>query len=202
MLCDLSLSLLTRKRTTDWVKDIITGNDKWVLYVSHTRKKEWVPVEETATPDLKLELHGKKCFSQLGGTVRVSFPESFFQTLLQSTLAYTAFNWKRWSMLIDYIALEDQSCCCSMTTQDRIQLLRPARSSRQSESKFCLTHRIRRAWLLLTTICSAHSRITLPGRSFMIERSSKRGWTTSLPPNRRSSRRRVLFNFRCVGKKS
>ena len=58
--CDLALSLLTRKRRTDWIKDITTGDEKWVLYVNHTRKRQWVPEGEAAQPDPKGELHEKK----------------------------------------------------------------------------------------------------------------------------------------------
>lgn len=58
--CDLSISLLTRKRTTDWIHNIVTGDEKWCLYVNHSRKRQWVLKGETAKPDLKGELHEKK----------------------------------------------------------------------------------------------------------------------------------------------
>ncbi|EFO90278.1 hypothetical protein CRE_23078 [Caenorhabditis remanei] len=34
--CDLSQSLFSRKRSFDWILDIVTGNEKWGLYVYHT----------------------------------------------------------------------------------------------------------------------------------------------------------------------
>ncbi|UMM23471.1 hypothetical protein L5515_004175 [Caenorhabditis briggsae] len=58
--CDLSLSILTREPTTDLIKKIITGDEKWVLYVNHTRKRQWVPAGEAAESDPKGELHEKK----------------------------------------------------------------------------------------------------------------------------------------------
>ncbi|EFO89991.1 hypothetical protein CRE_22067 [Caenorhabditis remanei] len=38
--CELSQSLLRRKRSFDWILDIVTGNEKWGLYVYHTCGKE------------------------------------------------------------------------------------------------------------------------------------------------------------------
>ena len=36
----LCTSLLIRRRTTQWLRDIITGDEKWVLYVNHSRKRQ------------------------------------------------------------------------------------------------------------------------------------------------------------------
>ncbi|EFO92559.1 hypothetical protein CRE_17537 [Caenorhabditis remanei] len=38
--CDLSQSLLSRKRSFDWILDIATGNKKWALYVNHSVKSK------------------------------------------------------------------------------------------------------------------------------------------------------------------
>ncbi|EFO90935.1 hypothetical protein CRE_29014 [Caenorhabditis remanei] len=35
--CDLSQSLLSRKRSFDWILDIVTGNKKWGLYAHNTK---------------------------------------------------------------------------------------------------------------------------------------------------------------------
>uniref|UniRef100_A0A8R1ENK7 Uncharacterized protein n=1 Tax=Caenorhabditis japonica TaxID=281687 RepID=A0A8R1ENK7_CAEJA len=50
--CDLSQTEETcKKRTTFWIKYITIGDEKWVLYVNHTRNRQLVQAEETAQPD-------------------------------------------------------------------------------------------------------------------------------------------------------
>ena len=56
----LCTSLLIRRRTTQWLRDIITGDEKWVLYVNHSRKRQWVPASEPALPDESSGPHPKK----------------------------------------------------------------------------------------------------------------------------------------------
>jgi hypothetical protein len=36
------MQLLTYYRTKKWIKNIITGDEKWVLYVNHRHKKQWL----------------------------------------------------------------------------------------------------------------------------------------------------------------
>lgn len=44
---------------------IVTGDEKWVLYVNVVRKKSWVPKGATSPPTTKPELHPKKCLLSL-----------------------------------------------------------------------------------------------------------------------------------------
>ena len=53
-------SLLSRKVDREWIKQIVTGDEKWVLYVNHTRKRQWLPRDATPEPDIKGQLHPKK----------------------------------------------------------------------------------------------------------------------------------------------
>lgn len=53
-------SLLSRKSDHEWIKQIVTGDEKWVLYVNHTRKHQWVQRDSTPEPDCKGDLHPKK----------------------------------------------------------------------------------------------------------------------------------------------
>ena len=53
-------SLLYRKRRFDWLKDIITGDETWVLYINHSRKKQWVDEGEDPIKEPKPDLHPKK----------------------------------------------------------------------------------------------------------------------------------------------
>jgi histone-lysine N-methyltransferase SETMAR len=53
-------SLLLRRRNTEWLKQIVTGDEKWVLYFNSTRKHQWVLQEEVPQPEPKPDPHQKK----------------------------------------------------------------------------------------------------------------------------------------------
>lgn len=53
-------SLLSRRSDKEWIKQIVTGDEKWVLYINYTRKRQWVLSDETPEPDVRSELHAKK----------------------------------------------------------------------------------------------------------------------------------------------
>lgn len=57
---DICASLLSRKRHFAWLDDLITGDEKWVLYVNITRKRQWVGPRQQPTPTPKPEMHPKK----------------------------------------------------------------------------------------------------------------------------------------------
>ena len=46
------MELLTSHRNYEWLGNLITGDEKWVMYVNHTRKRQWLGVGERgiATP--------------------------------------------------------------------------------------------------------------------------------------------------------
>jgi histone-lysine N-methyltransferase SETMAR len=52
--------LLSRKSDNEWIKQIITGDEKWVLYVNHNRKRQWLRSGDKPEPEPKGELHPKK----------------------------------------------------------------------------------------------------------------------------------------------
>jgi len=53
-------SLLSRNRRNEWLMDIITGDEKWVMYFNENRRGQWVLQDETPEPDPKPDRHGKK----------------------------------------------------------------------------------------------------------------------------------------------
>jgi len=53
-------SLISRKRTFEWLKDLVTGDEKWVLYSNESRKGQWVLADEEPEPDPKSDLHPRK----------------------------------------------------------------------------------------------------------------------------------------------
>jgi histone-lysine N-methyltransferase SETMAR len=52
--------LKSMKRTFNWLDHLITGDEKWVMYVNHTRKRQWCAADQTPEPTPKPELHPKK----------------------------------------------------------------------------------------------------------------------------------------------
>ncbi|CAF1504907.1 unnamed protein product, partial [Didymodactylos carnosus] len=57
---DVCMDLLTSHRNYEWLRNLITGDEKWVLYVNHTRKRQWLGVGQTGTATPKNDLHPKK----------------------------------------------------------------------------------------------------------------------------------------------
>ena len=53
-------SLLSRQINEPFLDRIITGDEKWVLYVNFVRKRQWVDKDKKPEPDPKPELHQKK----------------------------------------------------------------------------------------------------------------------------------------------
>ncbi len=50
-------SLLLRPHREDFLKQIVTGDEKWVMYVNHTRKRQWLDRDQQPEPEPKPELH-------------------------------------------------------------------------------------------------------------------------------------------------
>ena len=53
-------SLLSRSRRCNWLRTTITGDEKWVLYVNHTRKRQWVDRDQQPEPKPKGDLQPRK----------------------------------------------------------------------------------------------------------------------------------------------
>ncbi len=57
---DICTNLLTKHRRFDWLNNLITGDEKWVLYVNHSRKRHWIGLQEQQLLTPKPELHAQK----------------------------------------------------------------------------------------------------------------------------------------------
>lgn len=53
-------SLLLRFPLHDFIRQIVTGDEKWVIYIDHTRKRQWVQQGERPDPEPKGDLHPRK----------------------------------------------------------------------------------------------------------------------------------------------
>lgn len=57
---DACMELMTSHRNYQWLRNLLTGDEKWVLYVNHTRKRQWLGAGQTGVATPKDDLHPKK----------------------------------------------------------------------------------------------------------------------------------------------
>lgn len=57
---DVCKQLLSLRRNTEWLRYLITGDEKWVLHVNTTRKRQWLQPGIKPRPTPKPGLHPKK----------------------------------------------------------------------------------------------------------------------------------------------
>jgi histone-lysine N-methyltransferase SETMAR len=57
---DACMNLITSHRNYQWLRNLITGDEKWVLYISYTHRRQWLShgLKDVATP--KTDPHPKK----------------------------------------------------------------------------------------------------------------------------------------------
>ena len=53
-------SLLSFRRRRDWLESIVTGDEKWCMYVNVKRRRSWVSAKSTPEPQPKAGLHPRK----------------------------------------------------------------------------------------------------------------------------------------------
>jgi transposase len=44
---DACMELLTSHRNYEWLRNLITGDEKWVMYVNHTRNRQWLGIGQS-----------------------------------------------------------------------------------------------------------------------------------------------------------
>jgi [histone H3]-lysine36 N-dimethyltransferase SETMAR len=57
---DICDSLLLASSSEDWLRHVVTGDEKWVVYVNHSRKRQWLGPGETGVPTPKTDRFEKK----------------------------------------------------------------------------------------------------------------------------------------------
>ena len=50
---DVWLDLMTSHRNYQWLRNLISGNEKWVLYINYKHRRQWLSAGETGTATLK-----------------------------------------------------------------------------------------------------------------------------------------------------
>lgn len=57
---DACIELLTSHRTFDWLSNVVTGDEKWVMYVNYSHKRQWLGSGQTGEATPKPQLHPRK----------------------------------------------------------------------------------------------------------------------------------------------
>ena len=55
---------MTSHRNYQWLRNLITGDEKWVLYVNHTRKRQWLGAGQTGVATPKHDLLTKEDYAE------------------------------------------------------------------------------------------------------------------------------------------
>ena len=57
---DVCMDLLTSYRNYEWLRNLVTGDEKWLLYINSAGKRQWLSIDQTGTVIQKNDLHPKK----------------------------------------------------------------------------------------------------------------------------------------------
>ena len=57
---DSCMELMTSHRNYQWLRNLITGDEKWVLYINYTHKRQWLSAGQTGAATSKTDPHSKK----------------------------------------------------------------------------------------------------------------------------------------------
>ena len=64
------MALMTSHCNYQWLHNLITGGEKWVLYINHTRKYQWLGIGQTGIETPKNDLHPSKIMLSVWWNVR------------------------------------------------------------------------------------------------------------------------------------
>ena len=67
---DACMELMTSHRNYQWVHNLVTGNEKWVLYINYGYHRQWVRPGQTGVVTPKPDLHPKKVMLRVWWGVR------------------------------------------------------------------------------------------------------------------------------------
>ena len=57
---DASIELMTSHRNYQWLRNLMTGDEKWVLYINCTHRRQWLSASQTVAAAPKTDPHPKK----------------------------------------------------------------------------------------------------------------------------------------------
>ena len=148
-------SLLSYKRTNDWLDSVVTGDEKWMLYVNYRRRCQWVNADAQPEPEPKGDLHPRKVMLCIWWDVQGVI---YFELLPPDTSITAAYYCDQLQKLADKLRTVRPGHRHVRFLDDNA-----SRMSRRSHGRncwiwagrFCLTLRIAQIWRQPTTISSA-----------------------------------------------
>ena len=57
---DSCMELLTSHRNNEWLCNLIIGDEKWIIYVNHTRKRQWLGEKKPELQRQKIDFTQKR----------------------------------------------------------------------------------------------------------------------------------------------
>ena len=72
---EICMNLVTKKLHFNWLDNLITGVEKWVMYVNITGKRQWAGPGERQIPTPKPDLHPEKVMSVWWGVQGIAYWE-------------------------------------------------------------------------------------------------------------------------------
>jgi [histone H3]-lysine36 N-dimethyltransferase SETMAR len=57
---DACMDLVTSHHNLEWLRNLITGDEKWILYINYVPRRQWLSVGQTGVATLKTDIHPKK----------------------------------------------------------------------------------------------------------------------------------------------
>jgi [histone H3]-lysine36 N-dimethyltransferase SETMAR len=54
------MDLTTSHCNHEWLRNLITGDEKWVLYINYARRRQWLSIGQTSVATPKTDLRPKK----------------------------------------------------------------------------------------------------------------------------------------------
>ena len=64
------MDLITSHRNNQWLRNLVTGDEKWVLYVNHSRRRQWLSSGETGVATPRTDTHARKVMLSVWWSVR------------------------------------------------------------------------------------------------------------------------------------
>jgi hypothetical protein len=150
------MNLLSLQRTFNWLDHVITGDEKWVLYINHTSKRQWLEPEQPPKPTPKVDLHPKKVLFRFGGTCAALCTRNFFRRTPQLRQQPTVLNSTSLKRNSQTNARSTTKFTSSMTTPVRTLQNRRGKNYWSLAGRCCPIRPTRPTYRHRITICSDH----------------------------------------------
>ena len=142
---------MTSHSNCQWLRSLIIGDEKWVLYIKYTHRRQWPSPGQTGVATPKADLHSKKVMlSVWWGVSGIIHWETLPNGCTITADLYCQHNWPGLPKNSKESRIEFTVC---MITQDPMLQSWPAKNDWSSNGFPLFIHLILPTWLQRTTIC-------------------------------------------------